>query len=123
MSIPLLGARTDLTRRRFGATTYDGNGEPTQSSTDTTFTGSVQPASSRDIERLPEGERSKAVVKVYAVSTTLRTVEQADQTLADRVVVSSGPLAGTYEVSQVQDYPTGPLPHCRAICTRLREAA
>lgn len=122
MSIPLLGSTT-LTRRRYGVTTWDGNGDPVQSSTDSTFTGSAQPASSRDIERLPEGERSKATIKVYAVSTTLRTVEQADGTLADRVVVPSGSLAGTYEVAQAQDYPTGPLPHCRAICTRMREAA
>lgn len=121
MSIPLLGSRSDLTRRRFGATTYDGDGEPTQSSTDTTFTGSAQPASSRDIERLPEGERSRATIKVYAVSASLRTVEQADGTLADRVIVPSGPISGTYEVAQAQDYPTGLLPHCRAICTRLRE--
>ncbi len=123
MSIPLLGARDDLVRTRFSATTWDGNGDPVQSSTDSTFTGAVQPASSRDIERLPEGERSKATVKVYGVSASLQTVEQSDSTRADLVVVPSGPLAGTYEVAQAQDYPTGPLPHCRAICTRMRETA
>ncbi len=122
MSIPLLGSST-LTRTRFEATSRGADGRGTQSSTDTTFTGSAQPASSRDIERLPEGERSKATIKVYAPTGTLRTVEQADSTLADRVVVASGSLAGTYEVAQAQDYPAGPLPHCRAICTRMRETA
>lgn len=125
MSIPLLGAQT-LTRRRFAAGTKVALGSPGAgsyvqgASTDTTFSGSVQPLNGRDLQVLEEGVRERVTLKVYCATDTLRTADQEAGTSPDLVVIASGVFAGTYQVAAVAQQ-TALLPHDRAYLTQVQE--
>jgi hypothetical protein len=62
------------------------------------LTGCVQPLGSRDLLRLPEGERSRERVKLY--TTTELRVATAGGSLSDRVVYRGA----TYEVESVEPW-------------------
>jgi apolipoprotein N-acyltransferase len=80
--------------------------------TTTTIQASVQPATARDMERLPEGRRQTGAVKVYTSAALL--VEQGTQK-ADRIILPSG----TYEVAQADEWQNGVLPHNAYLCARV----
>lgn len=81
-----LGDR-DLVRRRFVAGTFTAGRHTGGSSTDTTFTGSLQPLSGRDREVLPEGTRITDSRKIYVDPGTLRTDNQYTGDAADHVII------------------------------------
>jgi hypothetical protein len=103
----MLGAEA-VTLRRFaaGSRGTDGRFAP-GATTDTTIYASMQPVSGRDLQRLPEGERSR---------TALQTAEAGGLLLSDRIVYGGR----VYEVFQVQPW-VGPLPHYEALVLRLAE--
>ena len=121
MSLPLLGAESH-TRRRLAAGAHSLTGDWVEgASTDTTFTGSLQPLSGHDLKILPEGLRESVTCKVYCASGTLQTADQSASTSPDLVVVASGVYAGTYQVVNVAPQ-TAILPHDRAYLTRVSES-
>lgn len=112
-------AQRPLTRRRYNPGAYDATGMWTSgATTDTTFSGSLQPLNGRDREVLPEGLRRTASKKVYAPPGTLRTVDQHANLSADEVVADGL----TYVVIHV-DESRNLLPHQRVFLQRKREEA
>jgi len=109
----LLGTET-LTRRRYGAQSIDGaTGRPASNTpTDTVFVGSVQPASDDDMQTLPEGERAREGLRIYA-TTALRVADESSGLPADEVVRG----AVVYQVRRLQRY-GHLLDHYRAIVVR-----
>lgn len=97
----LLGAQTHTLERYDAPSNVDGvwvRG----SSTTTTFTGSLQPLTGRELERLPEGLRTRASsTLITAPDVQLRTVDLANQRQADVVISASG---RRFEVIRVEDW-------------------
>jgi len=90
----------DVTRRRFGAGSYDANGryvEPSYS--DTTIRASVQPLRGDELLRLPEGQRQTKNVKLYTPSD-LRVVDDETKTKSDQIIDGTT----TYEVRTAEDW-------------------
>lgn len=116
MSGPLLGAQS-ITRTRYAASSVDSEGYSVAgSSTDSTITADVQELTGDDRQDLPEGFRFRSGKKLYVPTDSLRTVDQAAGTKADRVTIDSV----VYEVVQVGHRPTL-LPHQRVVVTRVQE--
>lgn len=95
----MMGER-DHTRRRYPAATRDANGFLVRGTpVDTTIRAAVQPASGRQLERLPEGLRS-AVTKVAYTFADLRTADQATAQQPDEMVVDGE----VFQVERVVTY-------------------
>jgi hypothetical protein len=88
-----------VTRRTVADPPYDADGIATAISTTTlSATGSIQPASGRDLKRLPEGRRTSES-RVFFTPTELRSVasgQEADLISAD---------GDTWEVSNIEPWP------------------
>lgn len=103
--------------RRSGGGVDPATGRPAATTdTSTNIIAELQPIDGRDIERLPEGERSDATHKAYVVRGALRATDAAAGVLSDLVVYDGT----TYEVETTADY-TGPIPHTRAYLRAVRE--
>lgn len=90
----------DITRRRWGAGSYDANGryvEPSYS--DATIRANVQPLSPEDLLRLPEGQRQKKTLTIFTPSD-LRVVNDTTKTKADHII--DGGV--TYEVYGIENW-------------------
>ena len=113
---PLGAAACTLTR--FAAGSRDAYGEWVEgaSSTSTIYV-SVQPMPGKERQGLPEGLRSKEVVKLYT-GTELRTADQSAGTSGD--VVTSGGV--DYEVVTVGRW-GAVIPHYEATAVRVSESA
>lgn len=112
----MIAVRT-MTLSRYTAPT-NVNGLPVFAApTTSTIRGSLQPVTGHDLEQLPEGDRSRAVLKVYALSET-RTATPGGPP-SDRITIDGN----TYLVYQVQFWPrVGGVPqHWRTILVRLAE--
>jgi hypothetical protein len=106
-----------FTRSRYGAQTNVG-GVPTWAAPiEVAIRGSIQPVTGHDLEQLPEGDRSRGVLKVYSYGELL-TAEPGGAP-SDRVTYGGT----TYLVYQSQAWPgVGGIPrHWRAILVRLQE--
>ena len=115
-----VGARR-LTRRSFAVGTWSSSGRYVNgAATDTTFWGSYQ-AVSTNLQREPGGERRKAT-HVLSSTVALQVTLPNGGPIADRVIVPSGPDAGTFEVATVQPADAwSPIPHYEADIYRLNE--
>lgn len=83
------------------------------STTTTSTTGNIQPAGQKDLQMLPEGERTSETIVVVT-----------DTALALGDVISYGGV--NYRALWVEDYSGGAsilglYGHCQAICTRAKE--
>ena len=106
-----------LTRRAAGTRGSDGRFVPGAAAA-TTIQASVQPTPGKDLDRLPEGERSRDSRTAFTTST-LATADQAAGTPADTITVDGA----TFEVYQVQAWPSsGPLPHYKVLLLELAES-
>jgi len=103
-----------LTRPTVGTWGSDGRQVPGASAS-TTIYGSVQPATGKDLEILPEGLRTKDAKRVYTY-TALTPANQHTETTGDILVIDTF----SYEVQQVKRE-RSIIAHYRAICTRLQE--
>ena len=115
----MLGVQ-NLTLRTYANGTHGTDGRFTLgTATDTTIRGSIQPATWKDLQRLPEGERSQDIRKLFTQSVaSLYVAEAGSLRNSDRIV--SG--ADVFEVSSVQNWPSAsPIPHVEAILLRLTE--
>ena len=77
------------------------------------FTASVQPTTPKQMQSLPEGRRNVASFSLYT-NTELRTAEQHSHQ-ADIVVLDDG----EYEVSAVERWNNGIIPHFVLIVTKV----
>lgn len=110
--------RRPLERRRYPGGDHYVNGRYTKPEPEVgTIRASVQPASGKDLEHLPEGQRVTAAFRLYADPVTdLRTaLEGEDGHPADTVVLDDGL---EYEVKQVAPWRNGIISHVRALVTR-----
>lgn len=80
-----------------------------------TILASVQPASGRDMERLPEGRRQAGAVRIFT-DATLQLEAGAQK--ADRIVLPQG----TYEVAIADEWQNGIMPHNTYLCVRIVKA-
>lgn len=77
----------------------------------------VQPVlKSTDTILLPEGDRSKACLKVYSKGSEIRQLKEGPNGWAADRFYWKGDL---YEVMKVIDYDMGVLNHYKAICMRV----
>lgn len=108
-----------ITLRRYGAQTNVGGLQSLGSPTDTTIRATVYPATGRDLEALPEGERQRGVVIAHCLSE-VRVADPRDLTTSDRLIINGV----TYLAYQVQDWPrVGNIArYWRTVCVRLQES-
>lgn len=117
----LLGTAT-ITRRRYAAGSRGADGRWVEgTATDTSIVASVQPASGEELQRLPEGERTRVAIQVYT-ATELRATLQAGGTRSDSLIIAGlvGIDDGTYQVAQVDPY-YALLGHHDAIAVKEQE--
>lgn len=83
--------------------------------------GNVQPAVSKDLQIIPEADRTKEWIKIYvAVSGILRTARQgSDGYEADEIEWEGD----RYKVMRLQSWRMGVLDHVRALCARVEISA
>lgn len=111
---------TTIVRKRRSSGTYvsgewvEGALEPDQS-----FLMSVQPASGRDLLRLPEGLRTRDVVRIFCGLGELRTADERSNLAADRIVH----LGEEYEVVSVEAWAMTQMPHVEAMAVRVDRAS
>jgi len=113
----------NVTRRRYAAGTTGTDGRPVDgAATDTTVACDVQPARQQDLQRLPEGYRTRSTLRVFVDTGALQTASQSSGSRGDQVVIASGLYAGTYDVSLVEDYGSFLIPGSEALVTKVQEA-
>jgi hypothetical protein len=103
-----------LVLNRFEAGHYDSDGRwvtPCSASID--ITGCIQPAGPEDMQRLPEGFRSKKALRLYTVYN-IRTANQATGTPADTFEWEGD----IYEIQSIDKWKKL-IPHYKAIATRI----
>lgn len=108
-----------VTRRRYGAWTRDAAGYQVRGvPADLAIRAVVAPASPRQLELLPDGERSRQVLSVIA-DTELRVADQHAGLPADEVVRDGV----SYTVQVVDEWPAlGPIPRSwQALAVRVAE--
>lgn len=96
---------------RYGAGSYSNGGATLGSSSTFTIRASVQPATGRELQRLPEGERVRDWLAIWT-PTLLRT--QEGSSAPDRISIDGY----TYEVAIVDDW-MSEGGYCKAIAQRL----
>lgn len=74
----------------------------------------VQPAKFKDLQMLPESERTKEYIKVFTVDP-LRTIKEGKDGHGADIILWNG---NRYRVVQVKNYEMGVLDHYKAICAR-----
>jgi len=112
----IIGLQTvSLTRYPIGTRGTDGRFVP-GTAVVTSIEATVQPASGRDMQTLPEGERQKRGIKLYT-TTLLKLADQDAKRLADRIAYDSE----TFEVRHVEEQPRI-IPHYKALALRIDEA-
>ncbi len=85
---------------RIAASAYDSHGRAVAGGTSTlAMVASVQPVTGRDLQRMPEGLRTRELVKLYT-TTQLRTADEGAGTVADRFAYRGA----TWEVQTVEDW-------------------
>lgn len=104
---------TEVTRRRYAAGTYTNGRWVSGAVTEAPIIASVQPAKSDELLRLPEGFRTKGVVKAYT-DADLQPGDESASKQADRIVWDGE----EWEVQIVDRHALG-IGHYKAIATRV----
>lgn len=104
---------TEVTMRRYAAGTYTNGRWVPGAVTEIPIVASVQPAKSDELLRLPEGMRTKGVVKAYTDSE-LQPGDEGQRSQPDRIVWDGE----EWEVQVVDRHQLG-IAHYKAICVRV----
>lgn len=112
--LPLNGQVEITVSRSIGGTRVKGVYKPNPPTT-LTIKANIQPIlKSTDTMLLPEGDRSKEMIKVYTVIPLIQRTEGANPTQGDTFVFDGK----TWEVMKVISYKMGVLDHQKSICVR-----
>lgn len=117
--LPMLGRRA-FTLRRYDAggdvTWVDG--EPVKpAAVDSVISGSVQPLTKDDVQRLPEGYRIDKWRKVFT-DVRLHSLDQVGSIESDQLVIDGV----VYTVNLTDPWvPVAPLPHYESLVVRVKE--
>lgn len=113
----MLGAKPVTVMRPQPGIWHDGSWLESQPAT-VVIRASVQPAKERDLERLPEGQRTKGAIRVFS-KDAIYTADEGAGRRADRIT-----HAGRHwEVATVDHWDHGSLAHYDAICTLVEPEA
>lgn len=104
---------TTLTLKRYVAGAYTNGRWAAGTATQSTIVASIQPVTSSELERLPEGLRTKGVRKVYT-EIPLQTANEKTGIAADRIIYDSE----DWEVQEIDAHVLG-IRHFKAICVRV----
>ena len=104
---------TNVTLKRYAAGAYTNGRWAAGTATESTIIASIQPAKSSELERLPEGLRTKGVREVYT-EIPLQTANEKTGVPADRIVWDSE----EWEVQVLDAHVLG-IKHYKAICVRV----
>lgn len=108
----------DLARISFAAGDYDkgrwSEGEETRAE----FAGTWQPASGKDMDKLPEGKRSDETFKCFAPIDIGFTAADAEKGVSGDRIEKDG---RRYEVVLAAPWNNGLLPHWELLCQREKE--
>lgn len=113
----LTGMFLDVTRRRRAAGSYVSGRWVDGAETTATIRASVQPATPRQIDNLPEAVRTHDAVMIYCVPV-VRTVDERTLLKADRIDWQGE----QYEVHGAKSWAVGSLDHYEGIATRVERA-
>ncbi len=109
-----LGAKHAITVRRFGGGAWDTSGRFSGSTSfDTPTDAVVQPSTPKEVEKLPENERTKEAITLY-IRNALLTSDVSAQGKADHIVWSGK----TYEVKVSETWEVQ-AQYAKAIATRI----
>lgn len=104
-------ARQNITLKRVAPGSYDVNGVWVEGAvTSSTIAASVQPASGKELDRLPEGRMYKEAFTLYT-STALNADEDNN---ADQVTI----FGKDFTIVNVEVWRNGILPHYKALAIR-----
>ena len=107
-----------VTRRRFAVQTIDPVSRKPVPQTPTTSTvyATIQPPTDRDLENLPDGERTRKALVLFVNPDTFRTSDQFTGIPSDEVVIDGE----TFQVRSVERW-RQIMPHDRAVVVRRQE--
>lgn len=112
--LPLNGQVEITVNRSSGGTWVKGVYRP-NASTPVVMKANIQPVlKSTDTMLLPEGDRSKEMIKVYTVAPLIQRIEGVSPKQGDTFVFDGK----TWEVIRVISYKMGILDHHKSICVR-----
>lgn len=109
---------TEIVRKRYAASSYSAGRWSTPDPSTANIIASVQPFNSGSdkstvLMRLPEGVRTRGLVKVYT-DTELRAADESSGIMADRIVWDGY----DWEVQLVDHHALG-IFHYKAVCARV----
>lgn len=111
-TIARLGHPSPVKLIRFGPGSYENGRFVAGEQTELEITASVQPASGRDLQRLPEGQSTRETISVWSPAE-LRTATDAAGASADRIEWQGR----VYEVQLVE--PWAPGQYWRAVAAKV----
>nr|DAG30125.1 MAG TPA: Minor capsid protein [Caudoviricetes sp.] len=86
--------------------------------TRTEFSGTWQPASGQDLQKLPEGKRNDETFKCFAPIEVAFTAADADKSVSGDRIEKDGVR---YEVILAAPWNNGLLPHWELLCKKEKE--
>ncbi len=101
-------------KRPAGGSYVNGKWVESGAPSEITIKASVQPATTEDLQSLPENRRQYGAYRVYS-STQFQSLEE-DENNPDVVVIGGN----DYEIAQVQPWQNGIVPHYKAIAVRVQ---
>jgi len=111
---PFNAFRKDVTVKRYADGAYVNGVWVEGAETTLTVKASVQPATTEDLQSLPENRRQLGAYRIYTDSELKSVVENANN--PDKVVIDST----DYEVAQVQPWKNGLIEHYKALAVRVQ---
>ena len=109
---------TELTKISFTAGEFVKGRWVEGTETRTEFSGTWQPASGQDLQKLPEGKRSDETFKCFAPIEIAFTAADADSGISgDRIEIDGK----RYEVILAAPWNNGLLPHWELLCKKEKE--
>lgn len=105
-----------IVKRPTGGSYINGEWVETGEPTVITVMASVQPATTEDLQSLPEARRTLGAYRVFS-DTKFQSLEE-DANNPDVIVIYDN----DYEIAQVQPWQNGIVPHYKAIAVRVQPA-
>lgn len=106
----------DVTLRRYAAGSYVAGKWTNGALTTSTIKASVQAATQRDIQSMPEGRRADGVIVLFT-ATFIQGIDESGAKQADEFSIEGE----TYEARTVEWFPYFDLAHYRVVAIKVKE--